>query len=465
MISWQRAIAWGIAFLAAGPWAEGRCEAAGRNVVLVVADDQGLDAGCYGNRVLRTPHIDALAAQGTRFDFAFCTTASCSPSRSVILTGLYNHANGQYGLQHAEHHFTTRDFVRGLPVLLADEGYRTCSIGKVHVQPDSAYKFERFMNDGIQGGRNAVKMAENAEAFMREADPRPFFIYFCPTDPHRAVRGFANDVAHPRVTETRYEPGDVLVPEFLTDQPEVRRELAEYYQAISRVDQGVGRLMQGLKDSGHDGDTLVLYLSDNGVPFPGAKTNLYDSGTHLPLIVRSPDQKHRGGACRALVNWVDIAPTILEFSGVKPPPYALHGRSLLKILDETDPPGWDQVFGSHTFHEVTMYYPMRSIRTRQYKLILNLAHPLPYPFAQDLFDSPSWQAALERKDVFIGRRSVAAYVQRPRVELYDVKADPGELVNLADHPDQARTLADLESRLKAWQQQTKDPWLIKYVHE
>ncbi len=112
-----------------------------------------------------------------------------------------------------------------------------------------------------------------------------------------------------------------------------------------------------------------------------------------------------------------------------------------------------------------MYYPMRSIRTRQYKLILNLAHPLPYPFAQDLFDSPSWQAALERKDVFIGRRSVAAYVQRPRVELYDVKADPGELVNLADHPDQARTLADLESRLKAWQQQTKDPWLIKYVHE
>lgn len=439
--------------------------AAARNVVLVVADDQGLDAGCYGHRVVKTPHLDALAADGVRFDFAFCTTSSCSPSRSVILTGLYNHANGQYGLQHAEHHFTTRDFVRGLPVLLGEAGYRTCSIGKLHVEPASAYHFERLANDGIQGGRNAVKMAENAEAFVREADPRPFFIYFCPTDPHRAAVGFANDVRHAGVVETTYDAGQVEIPQFLPDAPEVRRELAEYYQAISRVDQGLGRLVRALRDTGHYDDTLILYLSDNGSPFPGAKTNLYDVGTHLPLVVRSPDQKQRGGACRALVNWADLTPTILEFTGAKGPNYPLQGRSLLSILDTADPVGWDELFASHTFHEVTMYYPMRVIRTREYKLILNLAHALPFPLAQDLYGSLTWQGVLERKDGRLGSRGVAAYLQRPRLELYDLAADPGEVVNLAGNPELAATQADLETRLKAWQKRTKDPWLIKYEHE
>ena len=167
--------------------------AAPRNVVVIVADDLGRQLGCCGDSAARTPNIDALADDGTRFDFAFCTTSSCSPSRSVILTGLQNHANGQYGLQHATHNFTTRPHVKSLPVLLGQHGYRTCSIGKVHVQPEELYKFDRYANDGIAGGRHTVRMAENAEKFIREDDSRPFFIYFCPTDPHRAQKGFAND--------------------------------------------------------------------------------------------------------------------------------------------------------------------------------------------------------------------------------------------------------------------------------
>src|SRR5262245_15009241 len=123
--------------------------AAPRNVLLIVADDLGRQLGCCGDKVARTPNIDALAADGTRFDWAFCTTSSCSPSRSVILSGLQNHANGQYGLQHATHNFSTRPFVKSLPVLLGQAGYRTCSIGKVHVQPEEQYKFDRYANDGI----------------------------------------------------------------------------------------------------------------------------------------------------------------------------------------------------------------------------------------------------------------------------------------------------------------------------
>src|SRR5262245_38511022 len=115
--------------------------AATRNVLLIVADDLGRQLGCYGDKSARTPNIDALAADATRFDWAFCTTSSCSPSRSVILTGLQNHTNGQYGLQHGTHNFSTRSFVKSLPVLLGQAGYRTCSIGKVHVQPEELYKF------------------------------------------------------------------------------------------------------------------------------------------------------------------------------------------------------------------------------------------------------------------------------------------------------------------------------------
>jgi len=439
--------------------------AAPRNVILIVADDLGRQLGCYGDRAARTPQIDALAADGTRFDLAFCTTSSCSPSRSVILTGLQNHANGQYGLQHASHNFSTRSFVKSLPVLLGQASYRTCSLGKVHVQPEELYRFDRYANDGIAGGRNCVRMAENAEKFMREEDTRPFFIYFCPTDPHRAQKGFANDDKYPGVTPVKFDPQSIPVPHYLPDRPEVRAELAEYYESIARVDQGVGRLVKALKATGHFDDTLILFLSDNGPPFPGAKTNLYDAGTRLPLIVRSPAQKNRGVISQALVDWTDIAPTILEWTGIKPPPYPLHGRSLLPILQDSTPEGRDEIYQSHSFHEVTMYYPMRSIRTRKFHYILNLAHHLPYPFASDLFDSPTWQGVLKRQDTKYGSRTVEAYIHRPREELYDLESDPQEVVNVADHPEHAKVLAEMREKLAAWQKKTNDPWLIKYEHE
>jgi N-sulfoglucosamine sulfohydrolase len=445
--------------------AGGEClSAATKNVVLVVADDLGRQLGCYGDRAARTPNIDALAADGTRFEWAFCTTSSCSPSRSVILTGLHNHANGQYGLQHATHNFGTRPFVKSLPVLLEQAGFRTCSIGKVHVQPEDLYHFDRLANEKIAGGRNPVRMAENAEKFIRESD-RPFFIYFCPTDPHRAQHGFANDAEYDGVKPVKFSPHEIPVPHYLPDRPEVREELAEYYQSIARVDQGVGRLVAALKATNHFDDTLILFLSDNGPPFPGAKTNLYDAGTRLPLIIRAPGQKKCGVISQALVDWTDLTPTILDYAGAKPPSYALHGRSLLSILEDAQPAGWDEIHQSHSFHEVTMYYPMRAVRTRKYRYILNLADPLPFPFASDLYDSPTWQAVLKRNDAQNGSRNVDAYIHRPRQELYDLDADPQEVVNLATRPESAGVLRQMQEDLRDWQKKTNDPWLIKYEHE
>lgn len=430
-----------------------------RNVLLLIADDLGLDLGCYGNPVVQTPNLDRLAADGTRFTHAFATVASCSPSRAVLLTGQYTHTNGQYGLAHATHHFHTFASVKSLPRLLKEAGYRTGVLGKLHVLPPSVYPF-----DVVQGGgRDVVRMAQQARRFFADEADRPFFLLIGYVDPHRAAKGFDNEKPYPGVVARKYDPATVRLPYFLSDRPEVRQEVAEYYEAISRLDQGVGMVLDALRETGQAGNTLVIFLSDNGMPFPGAKTTLYDAGTHLPLLVSSPKQKRRGVSSAAMVSWADVAPTILDWAGLQPS--AMPGRSFLTALEEENPKGWDAVYGSHVFHEVTMYYPMRTIRTRQYRYLLNLAHQLPFPFASDLYHSATWQGILHSGAKTLGQRSLASFINRPREELYDLEKDPNELNNVAGDPGYARVLEELRSRVKQWQERTHDPWLVKYRYE
>ncbi len=445
---------------------------ASKNVVLVVADDLGCDLGCYENRAIKTPNLDRFAADGTLFTHAFCTTASCSPSRSVILSGLYNHANGQYGLQHAAHHFSSFDRLKTLSARLAAAGYRTARVGKFHVTPEVVYPFEQELPGNP---RNGVAMANACRALITADDERPFFLYFCVTDPHRSGEFgsppyrpnlFGNEGKHPGVDEVTYDPNDVIVPPFLPDTPTCRAELAEYYKSVSRFDQGFGRLVDVLKEAGHWDDTLVIVISDNGIAFPGAKTTTYEPGLRLPCLVRNPYVKQRGVRTEAMVSWVDIAPTILDFAGAPAATGEMHGRSFLGVLNQAHPEGWDEVYASHTFHEVTMYYPVRGVRTRRYKLLWNVAHPLPFPFASDLYRSATWQEALTRPaDSLYGKRTVAAYVNRPRFELYDLVQDPDELVNLADDPKHAATFEELRSKIQAMQKRTGDPWLHKWEYE
>jgi N-sulfoglucosamine sulfohydrolase len=435
-----------------------------RNVVLLIADDLGFQLGCYGNKVIRTPNIDGLAENGVRFTHAFAAVSSCSPSRATLYTGLYTHASGQYGLAHATHNFHTFANVRSLPGLLKSNGYRTAIIGKIHVQPHSVYPFDVELTKDIGGNRSVAEMAGQARQFFHDSGDKPFALVVGFSDPHRAAKGFANDAKYRGVKEIAYEPGNVTLPYFLSDKPEVRRELADYYQSISRLDQGVGFLLDALKETKHAEDTLVIFLSDNGPPFPGAKTTLYDPGVHLPLIVSSPVQKRRGITNSAMVSWIDILPTILDWAGVQAPP-ALTGRSVLPILEEENPKGWDTVYGSHQCHEVTMYYPMRMIRTRTHKYIRNLAHKLDYPFASDIYNSLTWQGLLKRGDKMMGDRRVESFIHRPLEELYDLEKDPHELKNVAADPAYAEVLKDLRERVKAWQTKTRDPWLVKYRYE
>jgi N-sulfoglucosamine sulfohydrolase len=444
------------------------------NIVLIVADDHGREAlGCYGNPVIKTPTIDGLAAEGVRFTNAFCTTASCSASRSVILSGMYNHANGQYGHQHSYHHFISFENVKTLPVLLTEAGYRTARIGKYHVAPESVYKFDTELPGS---GRSPVQMAQNCRDFIG-SDGKPFFLYFCMDDPHRSGEvaqelpgkpdrfGNKAEGSYPGIKEVEYDPKDVIVPPFLPDVPECRAELAQYYQSVSRVDQGVGRLLGVLKEAGNYENTLIIYISDNGVAFPGAKTTLYEPGMKLPCIVNRPGQKNKGITCDAMINWADLAPTILDFAGALPGENTCQGRSFKSALEQQHAEGWDVTYASHTFHEITMYYPMRVVRERRYKLIWNIAHGLDYPFASDLWAASTWQATIQNNGKYYGKRTVEAYLHRPKFELYDLENDPHEVKNLADDPNHQNILDDLKAKLKAFQKRTNDPWILKWDYE
>jgi N-sulfoglucosamine sulfohydrolase len=444
--------------------AKARTAASGpaRNILLIIADDQGYDLSCCGGRV-KTPVLDGLAVQGTLFTQGYATVSSCSSSRATLYTGLYSHTNGMYGLAHDVHNFSLLDDVKTLPWMLQQAGYGTALVGKKHVKPDALLPYDDWLAPELPGIRDVAAMAHLAGQWIRAQGKRPFFLTVGYSDPHRDAANFGNSRTWPEVEREIYSPSDVLIPSHLPDLPGVRQDLAQYYESVSRLDSGVGILLRELRDAGHEDDTLVIYLSDNGRPFPGAKDNLYEPGLHLPLLIRSPKQGKRSVRNDSLVSWIDIAPTILDWARVSPPAgyrYApLPGRSLLSLLEETHSVGFDRIYATHSFHEINQYYPMRSIRTRRYSYFLNLEPSLAVPVASDVQLSPSWKAITSTPGAKLGKRTLDAFTHRPSEELYDLSADPDEVANLAADSSHAAVLADLRNQVKEWRAATHDPWL------
>ncbi|WP_436716110.1 sulfatase [Roseiconus lacunae] len=487
-------------------------QSAERNVIFVITDDESPTLGCYGDPAAKTPAIDAIAKDGVVFDRAFATTASCSASRSVVMSGIHNHRNGQFGHQHHYHKFASfHDIVSlSLPRVMARAGYRTAHIGKYHVAPEAVYHFDTYLKGN---GRNAVEMANKCEDFIKSNDrDRPFFLYFGTSDPHRGggvdktseselkpnlFGNKPNRGSFPGVEETFFDPSEVTVPPFLPDTAETREELAQYYQSCSRVDAGVARLVEILKEADLYEKTLIVFTSDHGMAFAGGKTTVYEGGLHVPMVVRDPYQERRGFHSQAMISHIDITPSLLDFAGgldhQKNAPKNMlsakkfwqerdealqenrngnhpfdqyHGRSWMPCLSDPDRPHHDAIMASHTFHEIQMYYPMRVVRDDKYKLIWNIAHPLPYPFASDLWAASSWQAQLAKgNDAPYGQMTVGRYVQRPEFELYDMATDPHESTNLADSQGHADVLEAYQAKLKQLQKKYQDPWIMKWDYE
>lgn len=486
--------------------------AAERNIIFFITDDESPTLGCYGDPIAVSPAVDSLAADGTRFVNAFATTASCSASRSVVMSGLHNHKNGQFGHAHHFHKFASFHNVvsLALPRVLANAGYRTAQIGKYHVAPEPVFHFETYLKGNA---RSSVQLAENCREFITDnSDERPFFLYIATSDPHRGggtdknskselkpdlFGNKPNRGSYPGVEEVFFDPADVIIPPFLSDTPETREELAQYYQSCARIDQGVGRLIKILKENNLYEKTMIVFTSDHGMAFSGGKTTVYEGGLKVPFVVRNPYEANRGIVSEAMISHIDITPSLLDFAGgldleINGPKNwqdpnefwrargealkenrdggfkfrSYHGKSWIPILGNRDAEHWETIFASHTFHEIQMYYPMRVVRDKNYKLIWNIAHGLPYPFASDLWAASSWQAQFQKgMNAPYGQKTVGEYIHRPAFELYRISTDPNESNNLATDADYTATLARYKSILKKFQQDMDDPWVMKWDYE
>ncbi len=451
------------------------------NVLIVTVDDMNHDSvGVFGSPVRdATPRIDRLAAEGMRFNRAHVNVSVCQPSRACLLTGLYSHRSGVDGFNQVP---------APLPTLMSElraTGYRVGIIGKVdHSTPQAGFEWD-FARVGPQpdfpkernrqlflDGRNPAKLAEHAAEFFREcaAASRPFLLVANITDPHRP---FANSEQErtrwgevPVTPPSRvFRADEITVPAWLPDLPEIRRELAEYYSSVRRADDAVGRLLDTLEAQGLAQTTLVIFLSDNGVSLPFAKSNCYLASTATPLIVRWPGVTRAGAVdAQHMVSLIDICPTALEATGAAVPP-GLDGRSLVPLLHGERQASREAIFAQYHENSGRQRYPMRSIQTARYLYIYNPWSDGQRVMKMESLTGLSWKAmqAAAKADARVAER-VDFFQFRVREELYDLERDPDARVNLIAESSQAKVLGDLRMRLERWMEATNDPALEAFRH-
>jgi len=274
----------------------------------------------------------------------------------------------------------------------------------------------------------------------------------------------------PDWTPVKYSYKDVPGNYFIPNTHIAREEIAAQYQTISRLDQGVGLILSELEKAGVSNDTLVIFTSDNGIPFPCGKTNMYAPGMSVPLLISSPSVQRNQNTSK-LVSLLDLFPTILDWFDIEFKNYVLNGKvvkltgsSLLPLINGTmnQYQGDDVAYGSHSFHEITMYYPMRVVRTDQYKLIRNLNHLMPFSIDQDLYVSPSFLDVLNRSQhghTLNWYKTLDQYYYRGRGEFYNLALDPAEMSDAFEDKRYQDVIHSLSAMLTNWMNITNDPWI------
>jgi len=418
------------------------------NIVLIIADDQGAeDLGCYGNKGIRTPNLDRLAADGMRFTRAFNACSSCSPSRSSIITGRYPHSTGAERL----HMPLPREQVTFVEKLKA-AGYWTAAAGKWHLGPAVKDRFDLVIEGAGTLPPDAARDGSGCEAWVPTLQGRPkdkpFFCWLAAMDPHRPYG--KNATAQP------HQPQDVTVPPYLPDNPETRGDLALYYDEIHRLDGYVGQVIAELQRQDVLENTMVVYITDNGRPFPRCKTTVYDSGVKTPLLIRWPARVKPGTVCDGLTSTVDLAPTFLDLAGIAEKPPTFQGKSFAGQLSDPTVGYREYVFHEHNWHDYTAFE--RAVRSTKYKYIRNAWPDLRGTPPADAVRSPTYAAmqklhaegklSIEQQDPLLA--------PRPAEQLFDLETDPHELKNLANDPAHAAKLAELRKVLDGWQAETAD---------
>ncbi len=424
------------------------------NILLIVSEDNGPELGCYGDPYARTPILDKLAADGVRFQNAYVVQAGCSQSRAGYLTGLYPHQNGQIGLatwKFRMYREDTPNIVRSLK----EAGYRTGIIGKLHVNPESAFPFDVKKLPSANFSRKRLgDYAKHAEDFFKAGD-RPFFLSVNYPDAHRPFIRQVGGLPRRPLTGADVKP----LAYFGLDTPQLRAVTADYYNCLSRLDSLIGDLLAVLRRSGKAKNTLIVYIGDHGADMLRGKRTSYEGGVRIPLIVAWPGEAKPEQVRKELVSTVDLMPTMLAAAGVKPIAGS-PGRSLLPLLRGEEAPWRQYLFTEYHTHSAHNFYPQRTVRNARYKLIENLMPGQCNPGCDYTIKRffaglpPTIEAAPEPV-----RGSYQRMKMPPRYELYDLERDPHEFRNLASDAAHAKVLADLGEQLTAWRVRTNDPLL------
>lgn len=408
------------------------------NVLMITCHDIGRHIGCYGVKTVHTDNIDGLAKKGVRFQNYFATDCVCSPSRGGILTGRYPQANGLMGLTHQPWGWSFKKGEKHVAAILGEAGYETTLVGLQHVtsgDPGSlGYQHvlsqERKAAETVQATRELLQKARKQD--------RPFFIKV----------GFF-EVHRPFTVGTDTKKG-VFVPHYLKNTPEIREDLARFQGTIRFFDTCVGEILDALRNSHVAESTLVIFTSDHGIPYPGAKWCLYDPGIETPLIMYHPGTALEGGKVfHQLMSNVDFLPTLLSILGVDIP-QNLQGHSFKEVIEgtKTDPPR-NEIFAQRTSHALRDN-TSRTVRTTRYKLIRYFEPGRLIEFPTDAVPQRVAEHT-ERPKRNMGRR--------PVVQLFDLKEDPHERNNLAASPEYASIARDLSDRLWRWMEDVGDPVL------
>ena len=463
-------------------WAEGDR----LNILFITADDMNYDTpgvtGCKLPDI--TPHIDRLAREGIRFIHSHVTVAVCQPSRECLMTGRYPHRNGATGF------YPIHQDVPTLQESLKAAGYHLGILGKVgHLKPPQKFPWDFQHDAGELGmGRDPALYYQYTKQFIQQAKTagKPFFLMANSHDPHRPWAGSNQEKqrAKPGRKKARdndesneenmtgakypspgriYRPEEIAVPGFLPDLPDVRKETAQYYSSAHRCDQTVGEVLRALEESGLAESTLVMFLSDNGMSMPFAKSNCYLTSTRTPWLARWPGKIKPGTVDNEhFISGIDYMPTILEAARLTQPG-GMDGRSFLPLLTGGQQPGRDRVFTCYNDTAGRNSYPMRCLQTRRFGYIFNAWSDGKTSYRAEPMNGLTFKAmqrAAETAKPVADR--VEMLLHRVPEEFYDFQADPDALHNLVSDPHNRDEIQKMRNEMLAWMEQTKDPLLATY---
>ena len=424
------------------------------NVLIIIADDCTYnDLPLYGGENAKTPNIDRLASEGLTFDHAYLSEAMCQPCRSELYTGQYPMRNGA-----AWNHSGSRPDTRSLPHYLGDLGYRVGLAGKVHVTPRASYPFEKV--EGFDS--NAVRTptlphdVEPISKFMTRDEEEPFCLVVGLVEPH--VPWVMGD-------RTRYPDDEIKLPPTLVDTEVTRDAFARYLAEVTYMDDQVGEILETLGKTGLSDDTLVLFTSEQGSQFPGNKWTNWDTGLHTALVARWPDRIKVGERSDAIVQYVDVVPTLVELAGGDPSGYPFDGESFIGSLIDSSKAHRDYAYGVHNNIPEGPAYPIRTVTNGEFRYIRNLSPDEIYIEkhlmgirGDGALNNPYWatwmfQSGQTEEAAWLVKR----YMKRPAEQLYRTAEDPFELVNLAGDPRFAEIRAELSRELDHWLHTQNDP--------